>query len=163
MSLPPRFLLVSHPDERLNRYQKVLDELDVAHDWIINLADLKSHLRQSQYHGVFVDIPSRIQSSPEDKEWVQDLESYFPCVGINCNMASNNIVLSSKKHFGRSLEDFVHEAGKARPRKIRLDHRHEVYLNLSFSFGGSMVKTNSANLSFGGCFILGSVMPDTGE
>lgn len=163
MSLPPRFLLVSHPNERLNRYRTVFNEHDIAHDWIINLTDLKVHLTQSQYHGVFIDIPSRLQSSVDDKEWSQELENYFPCVGINCNMMNNNIVVSSKKHLGCSLEDFVSEAGKGSPRKIRLHDRYEVHLNLSFSFEGRMINSNSLNLSLGGCFILGSAMPDIGE
>lgn len=162
MSEKLKILLVSQPSDQLNQYRKAIEEAGVMHDWIITLSDLKKHLLKTSYHGVLIDLSSRMQAGEDDKDWSAELESYFPCSAINWDAGNHLMRLVSPQWMKKGLAEFIEHISTTQPRSIRKEPRQDICLNLLVKDGEQKRRVNTVNVSPTGIYIWDNHWPEIG-
>lgn len=156
------FLLFSDPSDALNLYRAELHRLDVGHDWVISLHDIRTQLSRNAYHGVLIELPSRMRADELDRDFVQELEGYFPATNLQFNPAGEKIRCASPKWMGGSFEDFIRTNLELPARKIRNETRQSINLNVIVHDRDQERRVNTVDLSPSGCFIWDPVPMEPG-
>ncbi len=130
--------------------------------------DLSAEICNHTYHGLFLDIPTKMQAIKDNKAYVYRLVERFPVSYLQIDRESGEIhCFHFNQKDGRTLLDFIN--GQCRtflPQKIRLDTRENIHLPvLVYKRYDSKRPERSItkDLSPGGCFIFSSRQWKTGH
>ena len=144
--------------------QKYLDALSEcgAHVFVTSsFFDLSTEICSHTYHGLFLDLSTKMQAIKENKAYVYRLVERFPVSHLQIDWGSGEIrCFHFNRKFGRTLRDFIN--GQCRtfiPQKIRPDAREDIHLPvLVYKHHNSKRPERSItkDLSPGGCFIFSS-------
>jgi len=157
------FLLFSGPSPSLEVYRKELSRLGAEHDWVTTLSDIREQLSQAAYQGVLIDLSSRIKAKSSDREFAQELESYFPTTNIRLHPDTKEVICISPNWTKITFEEFIDIHIKLPPRMIRQFPRKEICLNVLLIHKGRERKVNTVDFSASGCFIWDSGELNPGE
>lgn len=161
-ALPPiRVLLIARPGAAREIYAEALQQAGAQVDVAAGIEDLHAAVTLHPYHGVVVDIPTKIQALRDHKELVNSILGSFPVIQVNVDPATGRIramCFGARQVSGR-LEDFIaRECRQAVPRMFRRHPRTAVQCHVRLQAAGAPPgargeRTAALNLSEGGCFI----------
>ena len=144
--------------------QKYLDALSQCGAEIFvssSFFDLNAEICNRTYHGLFLDLPTKMKAIKENKAYVYRLVERFPVSHLQLAAGSNEIRcfhLNLKN--GSTLLDFINNQCRTFvPQKIRLDARKEIHLPVlvyKHQADKRPERSITNDLSSGGCFIFSS-------
>lgn len=119
--------------------------------------DICSHT----YHGLFLDLPTKMKAIKENKAYVYHLIEKFPVSHLQLDEATGNIrCFHFNRKYGSSLLDFINsQCLTFIPQKIRVDSRVEIHLPVlvyKHQDDKRPERSITYNISHGGCFIFSS-------
>lgn len=122
---------------------------------------LSEEICSRTYHGLFLDLPTKMAAIKENKAYVYRLVERFPVSHLRMAGESNEIrCFHLNRQYGNTLPDFINNQCRTFiPQKIRLDARKEVHLPvLVYKHQADKRPERSIinDLSSGGCFIFSS-------
>lgn len=120
--------------------------------------DLGREIGRVSYHGLFLDLPTKMKAVRENKAYVYRLVEKFPVAHLQIDQKTGEVrcfYFNGKK--GGSPLDFINsQCRNFVPRKIRMDDRQETYLPVLVSKhleDARPERSITKDLSPGGCFI----------
>ena len=120
--------------------------------------DLSTEICTHTYHGLFLDIPTKMQAIRDNRAYVYRLVERFPVSYLQIDRKSGEIhCFHFNQKDGRTLLDFIN--GQCRtflPQKIRLDTRESIHLPVLVSKHHNSKRPERSitkDVSPGGCFI----------
>ena len=164
MSMVTTVLLICREGESRQVYQEELDSSEVR---LVGVQTLMEFFRREVYcplHGILVDMPTYMRSSEDEKRLMTELVTLFPALRLKCNESTGEI---RTLPFGTIYTGNIAPAAFVQkhcatvaPRNIRTSERHQMNLPALLSTSLPVVntsdtKTVTANMSRGGCFIVG--------
>lgn len=156
-----RVLLFVQEDQARQRYLEVLTDCGVQVDVASSFFDLDEEICNHTYHGLFLDLPTKMQAIKNNKAYVYRIVERFPVAYLRIDRASDEIRCFHFNRKGdRTLLDFIN--GQCRtfvPQKIRLETRENIHLPvLVYKHINSKRPERSItkDISLGGCFIFSS-------
>lgn len=112
------------------------------------------------YHGVMVDLATKIKAGGEDKEIIRGLPGNFPMAQLKLDRKTGGVsTFSSDRRRGGLIEEFLHEECLAfKPRKFRYNVRKRIHFNVLFIDAPdpdveNVSRSITMDVSRGGCFI----------
>jgi Tfp pilus assembly protein PilZ len=156
-----RVLLISRPGQAREIYARALQRAGAEVDVAGSIEDLHEAVTHQPYHGVVVDIPTKIQALRDHKELVSSILGSFPVIQVNVDPATGRIraLRYGCDRKNDRLEDFIRrECRRAVPRLFRRRPRSSICCQVRLravrcSSGAPGERTVSVNLSEGGCFL----------
>ncbi|MBI5590171.1 MAG: PilZ domain-containing protein [Deltaproteobacteria bacterium] len=153
-----RVLLIAQEDKAREKYLEVLGKCGVHVFTSASFQDLSEEIYGQSFHGIFLDLPTKIKSLKQNKNYVYGLVESFPVSHLKINDETGEISCFhySQKSGGTMLDFINNECRNSIPRMIRSDARKEIHLNVM------LYKTENAtqpefsvtmDISKGGCFI----------
>jgi hypothetical protein len=157
-------LLICREGESRKVYQAELGSAGVL---LVCVQGLMEFFRRGVYcplNGILVDMPTYMRSSEEEKRLMTELVGLFPALRLKCNEPTGEI---RTLPFGTVYPGNIAPAvfvqkycTTVAPRKIRTSERHQMNLPALLSKplpdgNVSDTKTVTANISNGGCFLVG--------
>lgn len=120
--------------------------------------DLGREACRLSYHGLFLDLPTKMKAIRENKEYVYRLVEKFPVAHLQIDKKTGEVkcFYFSRKTGGTPLDFINSQCRNFIPQKIRTETRQEVYLPvLVYKRQGDVRPERSItkDLSRGGCFI----------
>lgn len=155
-----KFLLFSLPSKTLDLYRKTLDQFKVEHDWVTSLHDIRQQLAQDSYHGLLLDLRSRIKANENDRDFCQELESYFPTTNLQFDARNQSIRCASPVWMNKTFEDFIQTNLEHPARRIRAEVRKTICLNALVMIDRQERRANTVDISSSGCFIWDTMEAD---
>ena len=156
-----RVLLFVQEGPARQRYLEALTECGAQVFVTSSFFDLSAEICSHTYHGLFLDLPTKMQAIKENKAYVYRLVERFPVSYLQIDRGSGEIrCFHFNRKDGPTLRDFIN--GQCRtfiPQKIRLDVREDIHLPvLIYKHYNSKRPERSItkDLSPGGCFIFSS-------
>lgn len=156
-----RVLLFVQEDQARQKYLKALTECGAQVFVTSTFFDLSEEICNHTYHGLFLDLPTKMQAIKSNKAYVHRIVERFPVAYLRIDRTSNEIrCFHFNRKGGRTLLDFIN--GQCRtfiPQKIRLDTRENIHLPvLVYKHHNSKRPERSItkDISLGGCFIFSS-------
>ncbi len=153
-------LLVVHNEESREKYKIAAQKLGVNVVAVPSFFNLDQAITEKRYHGLLVDLQTKLKAAREDEEFVRNIVDKFPVAALNINKNNQNIkALSYGQQRGGTLEDFINkECRYFAPRRFRYHVRKQIHFNLIVSKGnsfkeGDCERTATIDVSKGGCFI----------
>jgi hypothetical protein len=159
-----KVILVCEEAGAKQAYLGAIKPLGVQVHAVSSFRELHNALIDSPYHGVMVDLGTKIHAPRDDKGLIHDILDMFPMVQLKWEGTTGTI---QTLYFGQSkgsgsLEDFIiEECGSVEARKIRSSARRSINFNIILSKGADF-STNGTersvtiDVSKGGCFIYSS-------
>jgi hypothetical protein len=156
-----KVILVCEEAGAKQAYLGAMKPLGVQVDAVSSFRELHKALIERPYHGVMVDLRTKIQAPSNDKGLIHDILERFPVVQLKWEGTKGQI---QTLYFGQSkgsgsLEDFiVKECGCVAARTIRSCARRSINFNVivsksaDFSSNGAE-RSITIDVSKGGCFI----------
>jgi len=158
---PPeiRVLLFVQDNDVCRRYLELLSALGVKVFVSPSFFRLNEEIHQQTYHGLLLDMPTKMQALKENKTEVYRLAEKFPVAHLQLDRKTDTVrCFHAGWQSGRTLDDFIlHQCRGRVPQKIRSSARKEMHLPvLVFRHGESKrpERTITRNISVGGCFII---------
>jgi hypothetical protein len=156
-------LLVCRAGKSRQVYQAELDVPGVSLVCVQVLSEFFSRGVYCPLNGIFVDMPTYMCSSEEEKRLLTDLVGHFPSLRLKCNESTGEI---RTLPFGAAYPGnyapavFVQKYCESYPqRRIRTGERSHQHLSALLNISPpvdhiSGVRTVTANISGGGCFLI---------
>ncbi len=164
LSMATTVLLICREGESRQVYQAELDSPEVR---LVSVQALMDFFRRDVYcplNGILVDMPTYMRSSEDEKRLMTELVGLFPALRLKCSESTGEIrtlPFGTVYHGNIAPAAFVQKyCTTFAHRKIRTSERHQMnlpaLLSSSLPVGNiSDTKTVTANISRGGCFIIG--------
>lgn len=150
-----RLILVSSRPEANQAYRDNIQDTDVTLEVVDSFIALYQGLSREAYHGVLIDMPTKIKAPQEEKELVNEVLDRFPVIQLGWDANSRNIrsfFYGQSKGSGK-IQDFItHECRRFSPARARFEKRLPVHFNVQL-LGVVDSRTVTINVSRGGCFI----------
>ena len=153
-------LLVAHKEELREKYRNAVQKLGVNVVAVSSFFNLDQAITEKRYHGLLVDLPTKLNAAREDEEFVRNIIDKFPVASLNFDKKKQKIkALFYGQQRGRTLEDFINkECRYFAPRRFRYHVRKQIHFNLIVSKESSFKeghceRTVTIDVSRGGCFI----------
>jgi len=123
--------------------------------------DLSAEICSRTYHGLFLDLPTKMKAIKENKAYVYRLVERFPVSHLQMDGGSGEIrCFHFNRKYGSTLLDFINTQCRTFvPQKIRLDARKELHLPVlvyKHQADKRPERSITNDLSSGGCFIFSS-------
>jgi hypothetical protein len=159
-----KVILVCEEAGAQQAYLGVIEPLGGQVDTVSSFRELHEALMGTGYHGVMVDLKTKIQAPRDEKGLIHDILDVFPVVQLKWEGTTGTV---QTLYFGQSkgsgsLEDFIiKECGSVEARKIRSSARRNINFNITLSKGGDFSASGTErsitiDVSKGGCFIYSS-------
>jgi Tfp pilus assembly protein PilZ len=160
-----RVILVCGEGVERQAYLSAIEALGVQIDTVSSLEELHKAVLRTPYHGVMIDLKTKIRAAKVEKILIHDiLEKVFPVIQLKLENKTSRI---QTLYFGQAkgdgtLEDFIlKECRSVEPRSIRLSLRKNINFNIILSKNDNYSKDNieksvTIDVSEGGCFIYSS-------
>ncbi len=144
--------------------QKYLDALSLCGAQVFVTAsffDLSAEICSRTYHGLFLDLPTKMKAIKENKAYVYRLVERFPVSHLQMAAGSSEIrCFHFNRQYGSSLLDFINNQCRTFiPQKIRMDKRENIHLPVlvyKHQADKRPERSITNDLSSGGCFIFSS-------
>lgn len=150
-------LLIVKSEKHRSAYLSALDLPGVRVVVSPSFSMLPAEAVDQAFHGVLVDLPTKIHALKAHRDFVYRILGSFPMAQLNVDRRTGRI---SVFYHGRdeqgSLEDFVFQkCRRAAPRRFRQHHRKKAHFHVYVSGirAGSDLKSTTIDISQGGCFI----------
>ena len=155
-----RILLIAREGETRKKYQEAITALGVEVVVVSSLKKTDRVLMDLSYHGVIIDMRTKIEILRDDNELVYTALRKFPVAHLNLESRTGDIRLFySGQKAGATLEDFVNlECRPFTPRILGFCLRKQVHLNVVLSKNKEFSpehceRTVTVDISGGGCFV----------
>ena len=156
-----RVILVSEDGHAKQVYINALERLDVHVDIVPSFAELYGALLRTPYHGIMIDLPTKIRAPKSEQELVHEVLELFPVIQLNWEGRADEV---RTLYFGQStgegtIEEFISEECRSfDPRTIRASERRYINFNVMLSTNGEFdeektERTVTVDVSRGGCFL----------
>lgn len=120
--------------------------------------DLSEEICSRTYHGLFIDLPTKMKAIKENKAYVYRLVQRFPVSHLQMDGGSGEIrCYHLNRQLGSTLIDFINSQCRTFiPQKIRLDARATIHLPVliyKHQADKRPERSITNDLSSGGCFV----------
>lgn len=158
-----RVLLIVQDESSRNKYLEALSGCDVRVYVSSSFQNMDAEICTQSFHGIFLDLPTKIKALKQNKYYVYGLLEYFPVAQLRYNEKTGQIsCFYSSQENGGSMADFIRlECRNVVPRMLRSDTRKDIHFNVRIFRTPEDVPlehTATINISKGGCFLF-SVRP----
>ncbi len=141
--------------------QKYLDALSQCGAQVFvtsSFFDLSAEICSRTYHGLFLDLPTKLKAIKENKAFVYRLVERFPVSHLQMDGVSGEVrCYHLNRQYGSTLIDFINNQCRIfTPQKIRPGARTEINLPVliyKHQADKRPERSITNNLSAGGCFI----------
>ncbi|MGD9975773.1 MAG: PilZ domain-containing protein [Desulfatirhabdiaceae bacterium] len=156
-----RVLLIVQDDRAKQIYLDLLKKYGIQVFVSPSFQNLSDDICSHTYHGIFIDLPTKMKALKENRNYVYGLVEKFPVVQLKLNEQTGSpILFHSRFQSGWTLDDFIFtECKNFVPRMIRSDARKDIHLNVllyATPDDADPERTVTINLSRGGCFLFSS-------
>lgn len=159
--MEPTLLLVCKDPELSNEYTEALKQFSIQLDATSSMRDMFNILHETAYHGILLDMQTKIKTPREDKALVHNILNSFPLVQLKKEPNTGEIKTYYMGQFGEGgiLKEFIEkDCQSAQARRIRSEPRKDLNLSLLVGRDGSMnsetaKKTIAINVSKKGVFV----------
>lgn len=153
-----RVLLIAQNDNARKTYLSALENCDVQVFVSESFQDLSAEICRHAYHGIFLDLQTKMKAIKTNKNYVYGLVDNFPVCQLKINEQNGEIdCFHHTQKLGGTMLDFIkNECRNFVPRMIRADNRKDIHLNvILYKHKNEIHSERSAtiNISKGGCFI----------
>ena len=155
-----RILLITREGETRKKYQEAITNLGAEAVVVSSLKETDRTLMDLSYHGVMVDMRTKIEILKDDNELVYTALRKFPVAHLNLEHTTGEIRLFYPgQKAGATLEDFVNrECRSFTPRILGSRVRKQVHFNVVLSENkefrtGHYERTVTVDISKEGCFV----------
>ena len=157
-----KLILVCEENEEKNTYLDALESLAVSVETASSFKDLESLLLDDPYHGVMVDLKTKIRAMQKEKDLAYEILNKYPVVQLRIDEATGEIrtLSDGKSRHDATLEEFIEaDCRRFEARAIRSSPRAKYHFNILLSETEAYSEDNSErtipfNVSKGGCFII---------
>ncbi len=154
-----RVLLFVQEGSAKQKYIDALTECGVNVFVSSSFSDLSDEICSQTYHGLLLDLPTKLKAIRENKSYVYHLVDKFPVSHLMSDEKTGIIrCCHISKDSCSNLRDFIDsQCTNAVPQKIREEIRREINLHLSLyklQNGKRPERSITKNISSGGCFII---------
>lgn len=155
-----RILVIAMENEERNIYCEAIRGLGVKVSAVPSLKGLDVDVTDLYFHGVVIDMPTKICALKNDKEFIYSTLRKFPAAHVSLEKDSRQIrVFYPGQEPGATLLDFIN--GKCRPftpRRLGYHIRKEVHFNVILSKERDLEistseQTVTVDVSEKGCFL----------
>ena len=165
-----RLFLVAREGEARSAYHEAIKELGVKVVAVPSLKGLDGTVTDLFYHGVMVDMPTKIDALKKDKEFIYSTLRKFPVAHLNLERATGKIrVFYLGQKIGATLKDFVsQECRPFTPHKLGYHIRKQIHFNVILSKDKDIrtenhERTVTVDVSERGCFVFSVQEWDLGD
>ncbi|MCP4693090.1 MAG: hypothetical protein GY859_33920, partial [Desulfobacterales bacterium] len=155
-----KILLISPGGEIRKKYKKAFEEHGASVIAVSSFNRLNKTASESRYHGVAVDLPTKIMALRKDKGFVYRVLGRFPFVQLCLNKKTGKIKFSYNGRLDNSgLAEFINQKCRhARPKKFRYQPRARIHFNVLLSENkrfeeGAYERAVTMDASRMGCFV----------
>ncbi len=153
-----RVLLIVQDDKKRQRYQDLLAQYGVQVFVVSSFLDLSEDICQHTYHGIFLDIQTKMSAIRENRDYVYGLLEKFPVAQLKIDEKTGDVTsFYYNQQPGDTPLDFIkNRCQNFVPQKIRSDERKDLHLNVRLFKHPDERRpelTATRNISKGGCFI----------
>ena len=156
-----RVILVANEGTEKAFYLHMMKDWHVQVDSVSTFKQLEKKMLKIAYHGVLVDLKTKIRAIKKDKELAHQILEQFPVVQLRLDVQTQevNALYYGKSKGDGTLKDFIQKNCRFfDARKLRAYPRAQVNLNVTLSKTGdfsdhSSVRTVTTDISKGGCFL----------
>ncbi|MFO7986138.1 MAG: PilZ domain-containing protein [Desulfatiglandaceae bacterium] len=155
-----RILLIARDDQKRHLYQAAIRELGVEVKALPSLKGLDADVTERYFHGVVIDMPTKIQALKNDREFIYRTLRKFPVAHLSLEKETGQMrVFYPGQHPGATLHDFVQDQCiPFTPRRLGYHIRKELHYNVLLSKYEKSEKTNiertvTVDVSEKGCFL----------
>ena len=153
-----RVLLFVQEGRAKQKYLDALSGCGVQVFTTSSFRDLSEEICNQTYHGLFLDLPTKMKAIKENKAYVYHLVEKFPVSHLQLNDKTGEIRCFHFNHkSGGTLLDFINtQCRNFIPQKIRAVVRSELHLHVRIykSLGDKRPERSvTRDVSTGGCFI----------
>ena len=154
-----RVLLFVHDNDACRKYLEVLSALGVKVFVSPSFFSLSEELRLQTYHGLLLDMPTKMQALKENKTEVYRLAEKFPVAHLQHDRQTDSVrCFHAGWQTGRTIEAFIeHQCSGGVPQKIGGSKRKEAHLPVLVSRQRESKRperTITRDISANGCFII---------
>ncbi len=155
-----RILLISPGGEVRAKYKEAIEAYGASVVAVSSFKRLDKNAANLRYHGIAVDLPTKIIALRKDKSFIYKVLGRFPIVQLNLNKQTGKISMSfdGRSHDG-GLDDFINQkCSRSRPKKFRYHPRKEIHFNVQLAENnrvedGDYERTITMDVSIVGCFV----------
>jgi len=163
-----RVLLIAQDDPDRQAYLSALEKCAVQVFVTESFQDLSMEICSRSYHGIFLDLQTKMKAIKTDKNLVYGLVDNFPVCQLKINDHTREIdCFHYSQKFGGTMLDFINnECRTFVPRMIRADRRKSIHLNVVLYKHKDEIRPEfsaTINISRGGCFIFSARQWELGE
>ena len=159
-----KIILVCEDNEEKNTYLDALESLTVSVETVSSFKSLEGLLLEDPYHGVMVDLKTKIRAMQNEKELAYQILNKYPVVQLRIDEETGEIrtLSDGKSRHDATLEEFIEaDCRRFEARAIRSSPRVKYHFNALLSKTEKYSEDNSErtitfNVSKGGCFIISS-------
>lgn len=156
-----RVLLFVQEGRARQKYLDALAECGVQVYVTSTFHDLSEEICSHTYHGLFLDLPTKMKALKENKAYVYHLVEKFPVSHLQMDEQTGEIrCYHFNKKYGGTLLDFINNQCKDFiPQRIREDTRKRIHLHVLVCKSPEDPRPERSvteNISPGGCFVFTS-------
>ena len=156
-----KIILVCADNTEKKTYLDALESLDVSVDAVTSFKTLENVLLENPYHGVMVDLKTKIRAMRSEKELAYQILNKYPVVQLRLDDENGQIKTLSdgKSRHDATLEEFIEaDCRNFEARGIRSSPRARYHFNIMLCKTDDFLDQHSdrsitINISKGGCFI----------
>ena len=153
-----RVLLFVEDGPSKQKYLDTLAACGVHVSVTSSFLDLSEEICSNTYHGLFIDLPTKMKALKQNKAYVYDLVEKFPVSHLQLDNNNGEVrCYHLNKKSGSTLLDFINnECRFFIPQKIREDVRNKIHLHVLLYKKRDTKKPERSvieNISMGGCFV----------
>lgn len=161
-----QLVLVAKPGDAREAYLREIRRLGQEVDVSESLGELHDLMRAKAYHGIFIDLATKVRATPREKELLHDVLSTAPTATLKWVAAQDEVRALFHGQIGETgtVEAFYTQQCRGKfARRIRLDLRVAQNLNVLLrradAAGADATgpaaeqRTITTDISHGGCFV----------
>lgn len=151
-------LLIVNDEISMQRYLNALADTEAQ----IFVASSFFHFNESiinqTYHGLFIDVLTKMEAIKENKAEVYRLTERFPVAHLKVDQRTGNVCCFYGGNLpGHKIKDFVYALCRTSPQKIRATTRKELYMQVEIFRSAESKRperTVTKDISLNGCFLI---------
>lgn len=153
-----RVLLFVEEGKSKQKYLDALAACNVDVSVTSSFVDLSEEICGKTYHGLFLDLPTKMKALKENKDHVYKMVEKFPAAYLQLDTINGQVqCYHFNKRSGSTLLDFINNQCRYfSPQKIRENVRSKIHLHVLLYKERESKKPERSvteNISLGGCFV----------
>lgn len=154
-----RVLLFVHDETTRQKYLDALEDCRARVFVSNSFFHLSDEISSQTFHGLFLDLPTKMKAIKENKGEIYRLAEKFPVAHLRIDSSTGEIRCFHVGHqAGNALVDFIdNQCRNGEPQKIRTSIRREIHLPVQFSRyreSKRQERSITQDISPYGCFII---------